>query len=197
MKERRHISLAAAPSPAPARHAADSLDRHWHLARDEAEIQLAELEYALYRVQAAFDRWQAECVAATARKPLNSTENAMLHVIRMKDRPKTIAEVARLLNRDDQPNLQYAIRKLIKAGLIEKKPLKGKGVSYQVTAQGRAVSDEYAELRGLQLMPLVKSVHDWAAMIENTRRMLEMMKGIYDSAALAVAAHRPSLDDAE
>ena len=29
-----------------------ALDKHWHLARDDSEIQLAELEYALYRVYA-------------------------------------------------------------------------------------------------------------------------------------------------
>jgi predicted MarR family transcription regulator len=176
----------------------DPLDKHWHLARDDNEIQLAELEYSLYRVYAAFDRWQSECVAAVANKPLNSTENTVLHVIRMKDRPKTISEVGRLLNRDDIPNLQYAIRKLLSAGLIEKNvDNKKKGLSYKTTCLGVSVSDRYAELRASQLMPLLESVHNWDTLIETSRLMLDLMNGIYDSAALTISAHRRPIDDSE
>lgn len=174
----------------------DALDKHWHLARDDREILLSELEYALYRVFAAFDRWTSECVAAVGNKHLNSTENAVLHVIRMKNRPKTISEVGRLLNRDDIPNLQYAIRKLMSSGLIEKnKDNKKKGISYKVTPSGEEVSDSYAELRRNQLMPMIDTVHDWDTQIETTRRMLDLMKGMYDSSSLTVAAHRRPLDD--
>ncbi len=176
----------------------DALDKHWHLARNDNEIQLAELEYSLYRVFAAFERWQSECVAAVANKPLHSTENTILHVIRMKDRPKTISEVGRLLNRDDIPNLQYAIRKLLKSGLIEKcKNNKKKGITYKVTPLGSRVSDDYAELRATQLMPLLESVHNWDELIETSRRMLDLMNGIYDSAALTISAHRRPIDNGE
>ena len=174
----------------------DPLDKHWHLARDDREIILSELEYALYRIYAAFDRWTSECVAAVGNKPLNSTENAVLHVIRMKNRPKTISEIGRLLNRDDIPNLQYAIRKLTSAGMIEKnKEHKKKGISYKVTEMGDKVCNGYAELRRTQLMPMIESVHDWDKLTETTRHMLDLMKGIYDSSAITVAAHRNPVDD--
>jgi predicted MarR family transcription regulator len=169
----------------------DTLDKHWHLARDEEEIQLAELEYALYRVYAAFDRWQSDCVAAVANLPLSSTENSILHVIRMKERPKTISEIGRLLNRDDIPNLQYAIRKLVNVGLIEKyRGNKKKGICYKTTALGDQVTDAYAEIRRSLLLPLIESVHHWDTLSDSTCRTLDLLKGIYDSAALTVSAHR-------
>lgn len=175
-----------------------ALDKHWHLARDDSEIQLAELEYALYRVYAAFERWQSDCVAAVANLPMSSTENTVLHVIRMKDRPKTISEIGRLLNRDDIPNLQYAIRKLLSAKLIEKhRGNKKKGICYKATKFGVQVTDGYAEVRRNLLLPLIESVHNWDTLSDSTSLTLDLMKGIYDSAALTVSAHRRPASDNE
>jgi predicted MarR family transcription regulator len=175
-----------------------ALDKHWHLALDDSEIQLAELEYALYRVYAAFERWQSDCVAAVANLPMSSTENTVLHVIRMKDRPKTISEIGRLLNRDDIPNLQYAIRKLLGAKLIEKhRGNKKKGICYKATKYGEQVTDGYAEIRRNLLLPLVESVHNWDTLAESTCLTLDLLKGIYDSAALTVSAHRRPASDSE
>lgn len=174
------------------------LDKHWHLARDETEVQLTELEFALYRVSAAFERWRSECLAAVTDKPLSSTELTVLHVIKMKDRPKTIAEVGRLLNRDDIANLQYAIRKLLGAGLIEKnRNRRKKGIDYNATKLGEEVAHRYADLRRKQLIPMVQSVHDVDSLIDTSRRMLELITGIYDSAALTVFAHRRPFEEAE
>ena len=172
-----------------------TLDRHWHLARTDAEISLTELEYAVYRIYAAFERWQTECMAAVAHQPLNSTENAVLHVIQMKDRPKTIAEIGRLLNRDDIPNLQYAIRKLLKSELIKKNSTDRKrGLSYRTTDAGRKVCEDYARLRREQLLPMLETVRERDEMVETSRKTLEVVKAVYDSAAINVAAHRRPLE---
>ena len=37
-----------------------SLDKHWHLATNNYELELAELEFSLLRVAAAFERWRAD-----------------------------------------------------------------------------------------------------------------------------------------
>ncbi len=174
------------------------LDKHWHLARDDTEIQLAELEYALYRIYAAFERWQSDCIAAVANLPMSSTENTVLHVIRMKDRPKTISEIGRLLNRDDIPNLQYAIRKLLGVKLIEKhRGNKKRGICYKTTKRGEQVTDGYAEVRRNLLLPLIDSVHNWDTLADSTSLTLDLLKGIYDSAALTVSAHRMPASDTE
>lgn len=116
----------------------------------------------------------------------------------MKDRPKTISEIGRLLNRDDIPNLQYAIRKLLGAKLIEKhRGNKKKGICYKTTKCGVQVTDSYAEIRRTLLLPLLDSVHNWDTLAGSTCLTLDLLKGIYDSAALPVSAHRRPASDIE
>ncbi len=171
-------------------------DTHWHLGEGAAENELAEFEYAMFRAFAAFDRWQMECLAAVVNKPMSSTDNAVLHVIRMKDRPKTVTEVGQLLNRDDVSNLQYAIRKLQDAGLIEKLSKdRRRGVSYQVTDAGRRVTDSYATLRRELLVSLAPEIPDWGARVRATRQQLDLMRGMYEQAAIFVATHRGDISD--
>lgn len=170
---------------------AADLDSRWHLARNEREITVTELEFSLIRATSAFDRWQAECLAAVAHQQLGSTDNAILHVIRLKERPKTTTEIARLLNRDDVANLQYSIRKLQDAGLIERcRAGKRKGTSYRVTHRGKIITEEYAALRSNLLMNLIPSVERWDEQVQGAKRVLDLMRGIYDQAALVLATHR-------
>ncbi len=170
---------------------AAELDNRWHLARNGREITVTELEFSLIRATSAFDRWQAECLAAVAHQQLGSTDNAILHVIRLKERPKTTTEIARLLNRDDVANLQYSIRKLQDAGLIERcRAGKRKGTSYRVTQRGKMTTEEYAVLRSNLLMNLIPSVERWDEQVQGAKRILDLMRGIYDQAALVLATHR-------
>ena len=95
-----------------------TLDRRWHLAQSGSDVDTTELEFALMRAFEGFGRWQSECLASVCDLAATGPENAMLHIIRMNDRPKSIKDLARLTNRDDVPNIQYSLRKLIGAGLV-------------------------------------------------------------------------------
>ena len=94
------------------------LNYHWHLAASDAEVDTTELEFALMRAFEGFGRWQSECLASVCDLAATGPENALLHIIRMNERPKSIKDLARLTNRDDVPNIQYSLRKLIGAGLV-------------------------------------------------------------------------------
>src|SRR5947207_1990398 len=96
------------------------LDKTWHLAENEAEIKVTEFELQLWRVFYGFLRWQEKCENIANGTDLTGNELAILHVVRMKNRPKAINDIMRLLNRDDTFNIHYSIRKLIKMGLIKK-----------------------------------------------------------------------------
>ena len=85
---------------------ADAVNRSWHISRTPEEIALTELEYSLFRVFESFTRWQMECVATAGVPNLSGADAAILNVVRMRDRPKGISDIARLLNRDDIANLQ-------------------------------------------------------------------------------------------
>ncbi|HEV7448271.1 MAG TPA: hypothetical protein VGO18_37235, partial [Steroidobacteraceae bacterium] len=89
------------PRRKPSQAQSRALDRRWHLARTPLEVDVAELEYALMRSFEAFGRWQAECLANVVDLVASGPENALLHIIRMNDRPKSIHDLAHMTNRED------------------------------------------------------------------------------------------------
>jgi predicted MarR family transcription regulator len=169
-------------------------DRHWHLAQSDAELNFTELEFSILRISAAFDRWQKDCLSCCVEGGLSGMDNAVLHFIRMHDRPKSISEVARLMNRDDISNLQYSLRKLTKAGLIGRA---GKGDSkrtatYEATAEGVRVSDLFAQFRRELLLSLTDSIKDMDKDILTACKVLNLAAGLYDHASTVAALHRHS-----
>ena len=169
------------------------VDRTWHLARTPLEVDVAEVEYALMRSFEAFGRWQAECLASVIDFAASGPENALLHIIRMNDRPKSIRDLAYMTNREDVPNIQYSLRKLIKGGLVKRSGSGRSGVSYNVTPLGHEVTDRYADIRAALLINPVRHVPELASRLEDVARTLELMTGIYTQAARAAATHRHRL----
>ena len=168
----------------------DTLDRRWHLARTPLEVDVAELEYALMRSFEAFGRWQAECLANVIDFAASGPENALLHIIRMNDRAKSIRDLAYMANREDIPNIQYSLRKLIKGGFVVRSGSGRTGVSYEVTSLGREVTEHYADVRASLLIDAVSRVPELAQRLEDATRTLELMTGIYAQSARTAATHR-------
>ena len=169
------------------------LDKHWHMAENDYEVEFTELEFSIMRVAAAFERWRSDCMACCTNLGLSGADTAVLHVIRMHNRPKSISEIGRLLNRDDQSNLQYGIRKLLKAGIIEKAGVNDskKGVTYMVTALGQEITDRAARIRRELLLALTRSISGENS-LSDVSRILNLMAGMYDQASCIAAAHRIS-----
>jgi predicted MarR family transcription regulator len=119
-------------------------------------------------------------------------ENALLHIIRMNDRPKTLKEIARLMNRDDVPNIQYSLRKLIGAALIMRKGAGRSGVTYEVTGAGLRVTEDYAVLRRKLLLAEIADVPGFANRLAEASRTLNLLSGIYEEVARVAATHRRS-----
>ena len=76
-------------------------------------------------------------------------------MIRMNDRPKSVRDLAHMANRQDIPNIQYSLRKLIKGGLVVKSGSGRSGVTYETTELGRDVCDRYADVRAELLIDSV------------------------------------------
>ncbi|MFT4001323.1 MAG: winged helix DNA-binding protein [Rhizobium sp.] len=180
-----------AKRPAAAgKHSRQTVNRSWHLARTPDELDVAELEYALIRSFEGFGHWQMQCLSAVADFAASGPENALLHMIRMNDRPKSVRDLAHMANRDDIPNIQYSLRKLIKGGLVRKSGSGRSGVLYEVTDYGRDVTDAYADVRADLLIEAVKRVPELMARLQDLAHTLELMTGIYDQAARTAATHR-------
>jgi len=94
----------------------------------------------------------------------------------MKDKAKTISELARFLNRDDLANIQYSLRKLQKAGLIEKHGRsKRRGIRYRVTEKGKQVTGVFVEMRARLLIEMMPSFEELQKLLEATEEMLAIM----------------------
>ncbi len=173
----------------------ERFNKHWHMATDDHEIALTEVEFSVFRIFSAFNRWMddlARCCQKDTGQPCSGIDFSILNVIRMHDRPKGISEIGRLLNRDDMSNLQYSVRKLTKHELIEKVGLKGskKGVLYQTTQKGIEATDMYADYRREILVPLTQSLTTGDGRLMDTSTLLTLLSGIYDQAACVAATHR-------
>ena len=175
------------------------LVRRWHLATTPREVAVTEMEYSLFRTFEAFSKWQVEGMAVASGKNLSAGDGAILNVIAMRDRPKGITEIGRLLNRDDVTNIQYTIRKLTQEGLIEKttKDNRRKGVNYTTTPKGLEVIQRYVALRKSLLIKLTEPIQGMNAHLENGSHILDLMTGIYEQAARVAATHRNPVEDEE
>lgn len=170
--------------------------RNWHLAKDKSELHVTELEFAFMRVSEAFARWVAAADQVVGLSDLKHSEHVILHVIRMQNRPKSGATIARLLNRDDLPNIQYNLRKLESLGLIEKhKETSGKVLTYSVTAAGERMTNEYSLLRSKLLIANIRSLNDFDQRVEDATQLLSILTGIYEESARSCASMN-SIDDA-
>ncbi len=163
----------------------------WHLARTETERRLSDFEFRLERLAQAYYRWKAACLSAVCDVPLTGDDVAVLNVVRMGDEPKRLSEIGQLLNRVDVPNLQYATRKLVRAGLIETEGSSSrKETRYRATATGHSVTEAYAALRGATLPPMLEAVEGWAAKSETASLHLDLISSLYAQAAQVAITRR-------
>jgi predicted MarR family transcription regulator len=173
------------------RPAAAARTGSWHLARTETEKRLSEFEFRLERLAQAYYRWKAACLAAVCDVPLTGDDVAVLNVVRMGDEPKRLSEIGQLLNRVDVPNLQYATRKLVKAGLIETEGSSSrKETRYRATDRGHDVTEAYAALRAATLPPMLEALDGWAEKSEATGSHLELVSSLYTQAAQVAITRR-------
>ncbi len=172
----------------------ERFSKHWHMATNDHEVALTEVEFAVFRIFSAFNRWMddlSSCCLDEKGRACNGIDFSLLNVIRMHDRPKSISEIGRLLNRDDMSNLQYSVRKLIKAGLIEKVGVEQnkKGVVYRTSERGVQATDRYASYRREILLPLTLSLTEGGERMVELSNMMALLSGIYDQAACVAATH--------
>lgn len=168
----------------------EELDLSWHLSENTAEVNTTEMEFALMRAFEGFGRWQSECLASVSDLAASGPENALLHIIRMNERPKSIKELARLTNRDDIPNIQYSLRKLVGSGLVEKQGSGRSGVTYQATEEGRKVTDHYGAIRRKLLIERIQGVPGLNEQLSEVTKVLHTLTGIYEEAARSAATLR-------
>lgn len=157
-----------------------------HLAEGEG-WELSELEFGLIVTFNAFSRWTTRCMAAAGQPDLAPLDILILHNVNHRNRDKRLSDICFLLNIEDTHTVNYALRKLLKAGLIENEK-RGKEVFYSTSAEGEALCEAYRVIREQCLIEAQTAAGPSGPELRELARMLRALSGQYDQASRAAAS---------
>jgi predicted MarR family transcription regulator len=166
---------------------------HIHLGGSSLELELYELQHAAICYMEAFYRYiEMQLHLAASETNLAGSDCVILHAIRIGDRPKSIRELQLFTNRSDVANIQYGVKKLAQAGLIERakqtKRAAGQGASYTLTARGRKVTDDYVRARKTLIAMIPQAPDRVVADAKTATRLLLQLTGLYDHVSRSLAS---------
>ncbi len=157
-----------------------------HLAEGEG-WELSELEFGMIVAFNAFSRWMTRCMAASGQPDLSPLEILILHNVNHRGRDKRLSDICFLLNIDDSHTVNYALRKLLKAELLDSEK-RGKEVFYSTSDQGAALCDAYRVIRKQCLLDGVVASDISGDELREFARTLRALSGQYDQASRAAAS---------
>jgi predicted MarR family transcription regulator len=155
-----------------------------HLAAG-ASPGLSEVEFSLTLAASAYQRWIVRCASA-AGATLSPLEILILHSVRHRDRPKRFMDVMLVLHIEDTHLANYAVRKLVAAGLVTTKR-QGKEKLIEITKKGISHCERYREIREALLVQGVKSGGLSEEALSEMATLLRILSGDYNQAARAAA----------
>ena len=158
-----------------------------HLVSERA-AELSEVEYGLVVANNAFGLW---CVRGTAAAiaefpvaaDLGVLDVLCLHSVNHREREKKLADICFKLNIEDTHIVNYALKKLVKVGLVEGRK-QGKEVFYATSKMGRALCLRYREIREACLVEAFSALGEVdAENLDGLARQLRVLSGLYAQAA--------------
>lgn len=171
----------------PRRGTAERIVSSAHLAAGGAP-QLSEFEYGLIVAGHAFDRWIVRCMAAAGYPELGRMDVMVLHTVNHRAREKRLADICFVLSVEDTHLVNYALKKLAKAGLVEAEK-RGKEAVWRTTERGRKACSRYREVREPCLVETVKALGPYdEEEVASVARVLRALSGLYDQAARAATS---------
>jgi predicted MarR family transcription regulator len=159
------------------------------LARTERERAFFEFEQALICASEAFYRFAGAALGPTGRQHnLTGEENVILQQLMFTSKPRSVSDLSRFSNRDDIANIQYSLRKLTAAGLIEKVPgSTNRDTRYQPTAAGRELTELLVATRREQLIAPSANITDIEKQLKAATIAMSLLTGLYDHVSRVLA----------
>ncbi len=160
----------------------EDIYQRWHLGKTKHDVLTTEFEWAMLRFYQAFERWSLQVTGSCGFADASFSEITILHAVRMHGLPCTAALIARQLNRDDIPNLQYSLRKLVKQGSLARKSDSKKNYTFEITKEGRDLTDRYARIRHAVLTEQTREIDSVDERLTDAVKLISMLTGQYDEA---------------
>jgi len=153
-----------------------------HLGQSPHELAVTDFEQSLICAAEAFYRFIGLLLGPEGRShKLSGPDNVILQQLMGAPRPRGVTELSRFANRDDIANIQYSLRKLIKAGLVEKAPgSTNRETTYQVTAKARALTRDFLAARTELLMDPSNAIPGFDEQLRETARVMSLITSFYD-----------------
>jgi predicted MarR family transcription regulator len=169
-----------------------------HLAASPHELVVTRFEQGLICAAAAFYRFYGSLLGREGREHnVSGQDNAILQQIMAASRPLAVTDVARFANRDDIANIQYSLKKLVRAGLIEKAGrTSARETSYVVTPLAREWTANFLALRRQLFTDPSAQILGFDEQLEKSANLLNLIAGFYDhgtrvmTGAEQIDAHR-------
>jgi predicted MarR family transcription regulator len=182
-KDRQSRKTAAQPAvTAPRRPIVSSA----HLAANSM-AELSEFEFALMMANNAFNRWVVRCMTASGTPDLAALDVLVLHSINHRDRAKRLADICLVLNIEDSHTVNYAVKKMVRLGLVQGER-RGKEIFYSTTPAGRDACLNYRKVREELLLNGVRMLGRPEGDLSHIADFMRALSGIYDQAARAAAS---------
>jgi predicted MarR family transcription regulator len=126
-------------------------------------------------------------MAAAGNADLTPLEILVLHNTNHRDRAKRLTDICFLLNIEDSHTVNYALRKLLKSGLVEADK-RGKEVFYSTSEAGEKLCDDYKAIREACLLDGMPQGDASGEEMRRIAAMLRTLSGHYDQASRAAAS---------
>ena len=150
--------------------------------------EVSELEFGLTLANNAFHRWMVRCIAMAGYPELGALDVLVLHSVYHRERPKKLADICLVLNVEDTHTVNYAVKKLIKAGLV-KDGRQGKEKTVVATQKGAETCERYREIREALVLRAVNELGLEPEQVSRAAALLRLMSGQYDQAARAATTY--------
>lgn len=175
-----------------------SVHANWHLGGNSADVLFTEVEMVMMHFQQAFERWVLHVMARCGDSSMSFAEIVLLHAIRLQGQPCNVQAIARQLNRDDIPNVQYSLRKLVKRGYLVHTHGNAKNHTFTLTELALRMTDYYARIRHTVLVARTPNIDVIQDRMRSIVDAVGMLTGQYDEAIRKAATyHFPSLESLE
>ena len=163
-----------------------------HLASGDHEAAVTEFEQALICAGEAFVRFAGALLGPEAREHnLSGQDCVILQQLVTAGEPRRIADLLRFANREDVSNVQYSLRKLIKAGLVRLvRGATNRDAAYAVTGEGLAVTERLVATRRELLMRPTGAIPGLDGQLRGLTDTLGLLTGLYDHGTRQLAGRR-------
>lgn len=143
---------------------------------------ITRFELVLQVLGNTFDQWVKRCGANSDLASFSSTEISILHRIGRSETPRRIADLCFALKIEDTHIVTYAVKKLMKAGLVTSSRT-GKDTYFQVTVEGEARIIRYAATKRANLGAALAMFNEQDLDLSRLEEKLQVLAAVYEQAA--------------